>query len=212
MIHHGVDTPGTFEPANGTLGVSLPKRYILFVGTRRPHKNIEGLIKMLGILREQKQVDIDLVIAGKGYADYDGPEQAVKKIGVEKHTHFLDFVSEEHLPALYAGAELVALPSFYEGFGLPVVEAMAHGRPVISSNVTSLPEVLGDGGLLIDPHDPADMAEKAGRILTDEALSKQLSKNATIRAKAFSWNTVAEKTLSEYCLATSSKADEKASC
>lgn len=198
VIHHGVAEVGDVEPFNGSFGAALPPRYILMVGTRRPHKNIEGMVRALAILRQKKQIEVDLVVAGKGYADYDAPERIAAELGLAEHVHFLGFVAEEHLPALYAAAVLVALPSLYEGFGLPVLEALAHGRPVLGSQATSIPEVLGDAGALIDPHDPEDIAAKAAEILTNDSLATEFSARARTRARAFTWTSVAEKTLAVY--------------
>ncbi len=198
VIHHGVAQFGKVPPLNGSFGAALPARFILMVGTRRPHKNIEGMVRALAILRREKQVEVDLVVAGKGYADYDTPQRIAAELGLAEHVHFLGFVAEEHLPALYAAAVMVAMPSLYEGFGLPVLEALAQGLPVLGSNVTSIPEVLGDAGVLIDPRDPEEMAAKAAEILTDERLARELSARARSRAQAFTWTAVAEKTLAVY--------------
>lgn len=198
VIYHGVDEVGAVPALNGTLGKRLSKPFILFVGTRRPHKNIEGLIKMLAILRERKDVDVDLVIAGKGYSDYDQPERLTAEISMQDHVHFLDFVPDNELLSLYGAARFVALPSFYEGFGLPVLEAMAHGKPVLGANVTSIPEILGEAGLLANPHDVEDLADKAFQLLSSESLVKELSEKARERSKTFSWRRMAKATLEVY--------------
>jgi glycosyltransferase involved in cell wall biosynthesis len=181
-------------------------RFILYVGTRRPHKNIPGLIKALAILRQEKNCKVDLVIAGKPYSDYREPETTTENLKLKSHVHFLDFVPDEQLPALYHQAQAVALPSFYEGFGIPVLEAMAHGKPVIASNVSALPEIVGDAGLLVDPHNPEDIADKIHAVISNKKLAEQLSKKARKRAAEFSWQNIAESTLQVYLDALRDKA------
>ncbi len=198
VIYHGVDGPGQAGQNHKQTGLDIQADFVLFVGTRRPHKNIEGLIQALDLLRKQGDKQIDLVVAGKAYSDYTGPEKLVEHLGLEKHVHFLDFVPEAELPALYHACRIVSLPSFYEGFGFPVLEAMSYGKPFVGSNVTSIPEVMGDAGLLVDPNRPEDIAEKIERILTDAQLESRLSQKARQRAAEFSWRAMAEKTLEVY--------------
>jgi len=207
VIHHGVNMPPMgSRVTSGTAGTSmLPNAYILFIGTRRPHKNIENLIRMLAILRTEYKFDIHLLIAGKAYADYNQPEKTARDLSMEPFTHFLDFVPEEDLPKLYRSSSIVALPSFYEGFGFPLLEAMSYGKPVIGSNSTSIPEVLGDAGLLFDPNSPTDMASQAAAILSSSEFSAKLSNKALQRAKCFSWKQMAEKTLEVYLKALSNQ-------
>lgn len=198
VIHHGVDSPVTTRHHNKRAGLDIQADFILFVGTRRPHKNIEGLIQAVNLLRKQKDKNIDLVVAGKSYSDYTGPEKLVEHLDLQEHVHFLDFVPDAELPALYDAARVVVLPSFYEGFGFPILEAMARGKPVAASNLTSLPEIIGDAGLLFDPRSSEDIANKIEKILTSNTLHKQLSLAATKRAETFSWQKVAESTLAVY--------------
>lgn len=205
VIYHGVNPPldGNSNHKNNRLDIS--NDFILFVGTRRPHKNIEGLIRALAILRNNYKLDVDLVVSGKAYSDYIEPEKLAKELGVKAHTHFLDFVADNELPSLYQSAKVVALTSFYEGFGFPLLEAMSYGKPVIGSNKSSIPEVMGDAGLLVNPSNPKDIASKMYQILSDPALYGKLSKAGLKRAKRFSWRSAAEATLKVYTRALRNK-------
>lgn len=197
VIGHGVE----FKPENRTSSKSslpgLPEQYILFVGTRRPHKNIDGLIRALHILHEQG-VDISLIVCGKAYADYDRPERLTAALKLSEHVKFLDFVPDEQLQTLYRSAQVVALPSFYEGFGIPLIEGMAHSKPVLGSQLSSMPDVIGDAGLTVDPYDPVDIADKLERLLTNRQLYNELASKARKRAHNFSWSSVAKETFNFY--------------
>jgi glycosyltransferase involved in cell wall biosynthesis len=197
VIPHGVELLNT-RKNNASEYPMIAGDYILFVGTRRPHKNLEGLLKAFKILRYKMNLDFDLVISGKAYADYRTPEQTAAEIGVQEHVHFLDFMPDEQLSNLYRHAKLVVLPSFYEGFGLPLAEAMSYGTPVVGSNISSIPEVVGDAGLLADPYNPDDIADKITTILNDNRLYTKLSKAGITKSKDFSWSTVAQSTFNLY--------------
>ena len=201
VIYHGVEPPRILaekriNEIKRRLGI--PDEFILFVGTRRPHKNIDGLIKALAVLRDRFGTDLNLVVAGKSYADYSLPEVLARKLGVEPYVRFLDFVQDRDLPALYQSAKVVALVSHYEGFGLPLVEAMSYGTPVIGSNVSSIPEVVGDAGLLADPDNVEDIAEKIHRIVSEPQLAENLSETGRARSRLFTWSSLARLTLDVY--------------
>ncbi|MBM2826407.1 MAG: glycosyl transferase group 1, partial [Dehalococcoidia bacterium] len=119
-------------------------------------------------------------------------------LGVEDKIAFLGEVPEEELPLFYNTADVLALPSIYEGFGFPALEAMACGTPVVASNRTSVPEVVGDGGILIDPTKPEEWAEQISRVLSDTALAQGLKERAIKRAAQFTWEKTAEETLEVY--------------
>lgn len=133
----------------------IKKDYILFLSTLKPSKNLEGLLEAFAGI---EKTDINLVVAGKKGWLYQSIFKKVKDLGLERKVIFTDFVSEEDKPPLVAGARLLASPSFWEGFGMHVLEAMALGIPVVVSNVGSLPEVVGDAGIYVDPNNPADIA------------------------------------------------------
>lgn len=168
--------------------------YILFISTLKPSKNIEGLLQAWSYLKSKP--DLSLVIAGKKGWLYDSIFSKVKELGLESSVIFTDFVAEEDKPALIAGAKILVLPSFWEGFGLDPLYAMACGTPVIVSNVGSLPEVVGEAGLLIDPTNPKTISKAILDVLQMNALQyKQLVAKGYIQARKFSWEKVARDTL-----------------
>ena len=144
----------------------LPERFVLAVGVRRPHKNLSVLLEAFALARDE--VPHALVLAGEAHARYhdDVPETAAR-LGLADRLIELGHVPDADLPALYTLADLYALPSLEEGFGLPALEAMSSGTPVVASNTSSLPEVVGEAGLLADPRDPADFARAIVRAVGD---------------------------------------------
>jgi glycosyltransferase involved in cell wall biosynthesis len=177
----------------------LPERYILFVGTLEPRKNIKRLLQAFSmLLAETPQDDLKLVVAGgKGWG-LDDFREAMAALGLGDHVLFTGFVDDDDLPALYRGAQLFVYPSLYEGFGLPVLEAMACGVPVITSDRSSLPEVAGDAALLVDPTQPEALAAAMASIINDGELRQSLRAKGLIRAREFTWDSVAQKTLAVY--------------
>lgn len=170
--------------------------YILFVGTLQPRKNIARLIEAFGLVVQHKGTkDVELVIVGKKGWLYDDILQAPRKFAVEEKVKFLDFVSDEDLPGLYQHALCYVLPSLYEGFGLPVLEAMQYGTPVITSNVSSLPEAGGDAAVYVDPTNTKDIASKIQTVITDKNLRADMSKKGFEHIKKFSWEKAAKQTL-----------------
>ncbi len=176
----------------------FPDRFILYVGTIEPRKNLNVLLEALHILKKKHSIEHKLVIAGKKgwlYADFS---KTIKRLGLEQDIVFTGYVSDEDLPGIYKLAELFVYPSKYEGFGLPLLEAMACGVPVIASNVSSIPEVVGDAGLLFDPYAPDQLADCIFQVLEDPLLRKKLISNGLKRKEAFSWQKTAEETLNIY--------------
>lgn len=171
----------------------LPKRYILTVGTLQPRKNFTRLIQAFSTLSDK---DIALVIVGKKGWMYEEILEAPKTFHVEGRVHFLNFVSDDELPLLYASAECFVLPSLYEGFGLPVLEAMAHGVPVVVSRTSSLPEIAGKAGIYVDPEDVASIAAGLTQAMTENSKTRQsrisLGKK---RAGEFTWEKAAEQVM-----------------
>lgn len=172
--------------------------YILYVGGFSPRKNIVGLIEAFSTLVTKYKKDIKLVIAGKQGKSYSIYKKRAIDLGLEDKILFPGFIEIEHLPYLYNAAKLLAYPSFYEGFGLPPVEAMACGIPVITSNVTSIPEVLGDSAVFINPHDVDDLCSSMYEVLCNEKLRDSLIIKGLVRSSELSWNKTAEKTLLAY--------------
>lgn len=168
------------------------KKYLLFVGTRQPKKNLDRLIQAFEIVRK-KFPRIQLLIAGKTWSQFADLKFAKhvswREVSQTSQVKYLGYVAEKDLPGLYAGAEALVLPSLYEGFGIPAVEAMSIGTPVLASNVASLPEVTRGAGILFDPMDVKDMAEKIEMALSMSQNKRQeLIKKGMIRARRFSWD------------------------
>ncbi len=172
----------------------IPGPYAIYVGTLQPRKNLTRLLEAFVILGQQLE-QIHLVIAGKRGWLYKPLFARVQELGLDERVHFTGYVPQDDLPALISGARVFVLPSLYEGFGLPVVEAMACGTPVICSNVSSLPEVTGDAAILVNPHDTAQLAEALGQVLADQQLRNKLASRGLLRASQFSWEKSAQETL-----------------
>lgn len=191
-----------FRPLNEQMAIGvlcerykLPARFILFVGTREPRKNLPKLVEAYNILYSRYRIQEYLVIAGgKGWKN-ESLYQTIEELKLENRVIFTGYVPDADLPGLYNAATVFAYPSLYEGFGIPVVEAMACGVPVVTSNVSSLPEVAGDAALLVAPEDPEQLASAIYRILEDRGLSNKLREIGIQRAKKFSWQACARKTL-----------------
>jgi glycosyltransferase involved in cell wall biosynthesis len=175
---------------------SLDFPFILTVGTLEPRKNHVGLLHAYSLLKGR--CPHRLVIAGgKGWL-YEDIFQEVERLGLEEMVFFLGYVPEEDLPALYNLADLFVFPSFYEGFGLPPLEAMACGTPVVVSDLSSLPEVVGDGALLIPPQEIEALAEAMEKALSDPSLREELRSKGLERAKRFTWSEAAKRLLTIY--------------
>jgi glycosyltransferase involved in cell wall biosynthesis len=178
--------------------LSIFKNFILFVGSLEPRKNVRTLLKAYA---EYLKADSDqylLVIAGgRGWLN-DDLYALVTELGVEQHIKFLGYVQESDLRCLYSVAKVFVYPSLYEGFGLPPLEAMACGAPVITSYTSSLPEVVGDAAILIDPHNVEELFHAMRTVLRNDDLRLQLRKKSLERAKLFSWTQTAQETLAVY--------------
>jgi len=171
----------------------LPDEYILHLGTLHPRKNILRLLEAFQSLTRDFP-DLHLVLAGKKGWLYK--EILYKAEGLGGRVHFPGYIASEDLPLLLRGARLFILPSLYEGFGFPILEAMAAGTPVVCSNASALPEVAGDAALLFDPHDVETMTEASKRVLENEGLRAELVERGLERVKVFSWERCARETLS----------------
>ena len=161
--------------------------FVLYAGNIKPHKNLERLIDAFGRTRARGLGDLRLVIIGDELSKYPPLRRAVHRYQLDKYVRFLGFQPHDTLAGFYRLARAFAFPSLYEGFGLPPLEAMACGTPVVTSNVSSLPEIAGDAALLVDPYDPAAIADALHRAVTDEPLRSELSRRGLARARQFSW-------------------------
>jgi glycosyltransferase involved in cell wall biosynthesis len=174
---------------------NLPERFILYVGAIQPRKNITGLIKAYHRLCTKEKLDHLLVIGGPlGWKSRD-MFRLIKECGISKRIIFTGYIEEADLPAIYSLADVFVFPSFYEGFGLPVVEAMACGVPVVTSNVSSLPEVTGDAAFLVNPYSTDDLAQGIRQVFSDNDLRQNLIKKGLERVKLFTWERCAREIL-----------------
>lgn len=179
------------EACKKRLGIN--EKYILYLGTLEPRKNITGLIEAYRLLSDGLPDCPELVIAGGRGWLYEEIFSLVERYDLTDRVHFTGYVSESDVPLLMSGAELFCFPSFYEGFGMPPLEAMACGTPTIVSDRASLPEVVGDAALTVDPELPAEICNAMKKILTDPPLKNLLSQKGVARAAVFTWeNSAAE--------------------
>lgn len=179
---------------------NLPPNFILFVGTLEPRKNIVRLIEAYHILNSKLKIQNSrLVIVGKNGWGYREIFAKVKELQLEDKIIFLDYVADEDLPSLYNSAACFIYPSLYEGFGLPVLEAMVCGCPVVTSNTSSLPEVADGAAILVNPNDANEIAGALNKLLINEPLRQELKKQGLERAKNFSWEKTAQEILKILC-------------
>ncbi len=195
VIHHGVDHM-RFHSDITPLRRPLP--YILTVGTLQPLKNQVTLIRAFKQLCARWREPIDLVIAGQRGWMWESIEEEARKLPFADRVHLLGHVTHEVLPSLYAGATFVAMPSLYEGFGLPLLEAMACGAPLVTANISTFSEVAGDAALMLDPHNTEAWMEGMLELLDNAERRQQLRQKGLARARQFSWERTAKETLAIY--------------
>lgn len=206
MVYQGVDK-GLFyslppEEMNAAYRLirarGIREPFILSVGTIEPRKNLENILHAFDKLRTRGQFFGKLVVIGmKGWMS-DGIEGLIRKLELKNHVVFLGYLSDRELRYFYNLAEIFVFPSFYEGFGFPIVEAFSCGTPVVTSNVSSCPEVAQDAAVIVDPHDPEDIAQGIARIVGDPKLKQTLREKALKRALDFSFRKTAQETLEVY--------------
>lgn len=178
----------------------LPQPFVLSVGTLEPRKNHLGLIRAFHQVLQKTDVSVLLAIAGgKGWI-YEETQRIVSELKLEDKVRFLGRVSEQELITLYSLADVFAFPSFFEGFGIPPLEAMACGTPVVTSNTSSLPEVAGDAALLVDPHDISAIADALLVLVENEQLREELRRKGYVQAQRYTWSRAATKMLTVYQL------------
>ncbi|TSD05247.1 MAG: Group 1 glycosyl transferase [Parcubacteria group bacterium Athens0714_12] len=203
VIHHGLDerflVRGSEAERKKILDkYKISKKYIFFLGTLEARKNIAGLIETFEFLREELKLDWQLVLAGHRGFGFKNIDNRIKKSKHKKNIILTGYVSGDDLDALFGEAEVYIFPSFYEGFGLSVIEAMAKGAPIITSNTTAFPEIAHNAALLVSPDNSKEMKEALKRILFDEDLKQNLKNKGIKRAKEFSWDKCAKQTLQVY--------------
>lgn len=186
---------GPVEDSSVPARFGLDEPYMLYVGTLEPRKGIDTLLSAFAALGE---VNVRLAIAGKQGWMFEALDERVTALGLASRVTFTGFVPDEDLPALISGALVFVYPSLYEGFGLPVLEAMQCGVPVITSEVSSLPEVAGDAALMVRPRDVAGFAAAMRRVLRDAGLREELRERGIAQAAKFSWKRTAELTVEAY--------------
>jgi glycosyltransferase involved in cell wall biosynthesis len=171
---------------------------LLYVGNIKPHKNLVRLIEAFAELRRRGFDELKLLIIGDEISKLPALRRAVHSHKLHKHVRFLGYLQDETLASLYRLASVFVFPSLYEGFGLPPLEAMASGTPVVTSNVSSMPEVTGDAAVLVDPYNVESIVDGIARVLTDPALAAELRRKGIARAREFSWERSVERTRQLY--------------
>jgi glycosyltransferase involved in cell wall biosynthesis len=189
-------TPAAARQELSVMGLDLDRPFLLTVGNLQPRKNLVRLLEAFGELVTRRRHDIDLVIVGpKRYR----AEEVIKAAGPVAHrVHFTGYVTDRQLAAAYRCSRVFVLPSLYEGFGLPALEAMAHGVPVACSKAGALPEVCGDAAVMFDPMSVQSITDAVDRLLKDQTVRQRLSNAGPTQAAKFSWKKTAEQTLNVY--------------
>lgn len=177
----------------------IEKPYVLAIGNLQPRKNLPRLIDaFVDLKRRRPELSHRLILAGKPAFRHSEVFSRVRKYGLDEEVIFTGYLPDDDLPVLYQGADVFAYPSLYEGFGLPVAEAMACGTPVVTSNRSAMPEVAGDAAILVDPEDTAEIAEGLLKILADPGLAATMSRRGEQQAKRFTWDSTARLTLTAF--------------
>ncbi len=206
VVYNGVDhqlfyplsAQERLEAAEHFKGLGILKPYVLFVGTIEPRKNLDGLLKSFAQLKAQKVFGGQLVVAGmKGWMA-EGIGDLIKQLNIQPDVIFTGYVTDEQLRRLYNGAEIFVFPSFYEGFGFPILEAFCCGAAVITSQSSSCAEIAGQAAILIDPSDPNAMTRAMEKVLSDKAVKESLRQAGLKRAQEFSFEKMAQDTLAVY--------------
>lgn len=209
VVHHGIDT--RFQPLPAATsreavreryGIRAP--YLLYVGKLQQRKNIVRMLQALHRVRD-KAPELTLVLCGRRFGETDFLDETIARLNLRDKVIELGYVSNEDVPVLYSGALMVLYPTLLEGFGFPVLEAMACGTPVITSNVSCLPEIAGDAAILVDPENVDGIATAIERVHRSEDLRRELSVKGVHRAQSFTWERAAERTVEVYKRAASSK-------
>ena len=198
VVPHGVDE--TFRPVTDEVRVQsvcsrygIERPYVYYLGNFKPHKNVQSLLRAFACLPSGLQAKYELVLGGGADRWLPDCSRQAGELGVESSTRFIGHVADEDMAALYSGAELFVFPSLYEGFGLPPLEAMACGTAVVASNRTSIPEVVGDAGSLVDPEDVASLSAEMARVLQDGEARLRFEEKGLARAESFRTTDICER-------------------
>jgi glycosyltransferase involved in cell wall biosynthesis len=186
------------EKLKQLINYDFSKPYILFVSTIEPRKNINAIISAFNYLKEKSKIEHQLILIGQKGWHHQPIFEAIEASPWNSQIHHLSYLSDELVALFYSQADVFVYPSHYEGFGLPVLEAMTLGAPVITSNTSSLPEVAGDAALLVDPNEPTQLAEAILKVISDCQLRSKLIHKGQERAKLYSWERTAQETLKAY--------------
>ena len=204
VTYEGVSDDFKILPNRGKIREDIMLKYgiknpfIFYTGVWRNHKNIIGLIKAFAIFKKESGGEYQLVLGGKEDPFYPEVKKTIIESGLEKDIICPGFIPADELCRFYNSCSLFVIPSFYEGFGLVGLEAFACGAPVISSRITSLPEVLSESALYFDPNNHGEMAEAMKKVLTDNSLREKMIENGQLRVKEFSWRFMVEETYKTY--------------
>jgi glycosyltransferase involved in cell wall biosynthesis len=198
VIHNGLDDRFRQAPPDAEVHrvrerFQLQEQFVLYAGNVKPHKNVERLIEAFHHLHTTGFDHLKLLVIGNDISRYATLRRAIHTHNLHKYVRVLGFVPDQTLQILYRLASVFVFPSLYEGFGLPPLEAMACGTPVVTSNASSLPEVVGDAAVLVDPYDARSIAEGIRRVLVDDALRADLARRGVARAQSFSWEEAARR-------------------
>ena len=199
VIPYGLDGIFHFEGARALEPIvrqryALPEQFLLFVGTLEPRKNLPRLIEAYALASRKADLP-PLVLAGAPGWQHERILSRAQGLGIVDKIVFTGYIPRDHLPGVYAAASALLYPSLYEGFGLPPLEAMGCGTPVLASHTSAMPEVVGDAGILVEPHDVQAIASGILRITKDEALRQQIKERGVERARQFRWDEAARSTL-----------------
>jgi glycosyltransferase involved in cell wall biosynthesis len=203
VVYNAIDAHFSVTPPPDAVGrvrerYQLDHRFVLYVGNIKPHKNLVRLIEAFSELRARELEDVKLLIIGDEISKLPALRHAVHRHKLHKHVRFLGYVPDDQLAVLYRLAAVFVFPSLYEGFGLPPLEAMASGTPVVVSNVSSLPEVVGDAAVLVDPHDTDSIVDGLRCVLTNPARAEDMRRKGLERSREFSWERSVARTLEVY--------------
>jgi glycosyltransferase involved in cell wall biosynthesis len=203
VVYNAIDSHFSVTPSEDAVArvrerYQLDHKFVLYVGNIKPHKNLVRLIEAFDELRQGALEDLKLLIIGDQISKVPALRRAVHRHKLHKQVRFLGYVGDDQLAILYRLASVFVFPSLYEGFGLPPLEAMASGTPVVASNVSSLPEVVGDAAVLVNPYDVDAIVDGLRRVLTDPVLAADMSRKGIDRAREFSWEQSVAKTWAVY--------------